>query len=137
MQFTNAAGLKLECEELSREDGSLLLNILSMQYEDSGINTDEVAALFTSKVIDGRIKAFNLPIKFTPAGYLLAGLFSRGSPGKVVTILVDALNKFEGKTIGHDEMIDLYPFGFYTEDAFTSYVDDHLKKRAVKWAEIY
>jgi hypothetical protein len=58
-------------------------------------------------------------------------------PGSTVALLIDCLNKYEGQTVTCAMLADLYPSGFYDEPTLMKYVDDYLKTRKVKWAEIY
>ncbi len=70
---------------------------------------------FPSKIVAKRIEALKLPIKFTNAALIAVSVFA-DNPGKAVLFLMDALNKFEGKTLTLDAICtDLYPFGFYDE----------------------
>ena len=92
---------------------------------------------FTCKVIDKRVEELDLPIKFTDAALLAAEVFAEGNPGKAVVFLIDSLNKFEGKTVGLDEICEsLYPFGFYTDASLDEYIDG-CKDRKYRWSEIY
>ena len=98
--------------------------------------TDAVEEHFLVQVLDRRIEAFKLPIKFTvPAKLAVLAYVDR--PGGVVTLLIDCLNAYEGKTVDVGMLTDLYPEGFYDEKTLMRYVDDYLKPKKVKWAEIY
>lgn len=91
---------------------------------------------FLPNIIQARIKAMNLPIEITDYGYMaLLALVDR--PGAAVVALIDLLTKFEGKTIGTNEVAELYPFGFYTEESMIDYIDNYIKPGKIKWAEIY
>jgi len=94
-------------------------------------------APFPIKILNSRIEALELPISFDFKGKLLALIYTDGNPGKIVTLLIDCLTKFEGQTIDQDKIVDVYPYGFYTEDSFMDLIDNYFKKRKVKWSELY
>jgi len=93
------------------------------------------------EIILKRIEVLNLPITFTPEGLMAAYAMTEGNPGRAVTILIDCLTEHEGKTVNASMLADMYPYGFYSEETFTDYVDNYLKnpevRNQIKWAEIY
>lgn len=99
-------------------------------------NADKINNDMRSQIIDKRIEVLKLPIKFTTSAKL-AVLALTDNPGKVVALLVDCLNNFEGQEITSREIAELYPVGFYDDATFERYIDEYLKPRKVKWAEIY
>ncbi len=96
-------------------------------------------APFPIQILNKRIEALELKIKFTGKAKLLLLIYTEGNPGKIVTSLIDCLTKFGNKefTIDCDELVQVYPDGFYTEDSFIELVDDYFKTRKVIWSEIY
>jgi len=61
---------------------------------------------FTSRVVESRVEAMKLPIKFTDAALLAVDIFAKGNPGNAVLFLIDSLNHYEGKTVTlHDESL--------------------------------
>lgn len=91
---------------------------------------------FFIKVLNARIEGMKLPIKFTPEGKLAILALSE-VVGAAVVILIDCLNAFEGKEVTAGMLADLYPVGFYDEKTFHRYVEDYLKPRKCKWADVY
>jgi hypothetical protein len=91
---------------------------------------------FLIQILNKRIEVMELPIKFT-LGAKMAALALVDRPGGIVALLVDCLNNFEGETVDVRKLSDLYPMGWYDEDTFIRYVDEHLKPKKVKWAEVY
>ena len=84
-----------------------------------------------------RIKAIGLPINFTFPALIAAEALTEGNVGKMVTILVDCLTEYQDKVVTVEMLSHLYPMGFYDDRTFEDYIDNHLKPRKVKWAEIY
>ena len=92
---------------------------------------------FLMNVIQKRIDIMKIPIKFSVSAMIACEALSEGVVGKMVIILVDCLNEYEGQEITVDKVANLYPFGFYNEEVFTDYVDNYLKPRKVNWAHTY
>lgn len=93
---------------------------------------------FVMKVARLRIEGMKLPIEFTKTGFLAATALSEGNVGRMVTILIDCLTEYEGdRKITADKLAKLYPMGMYSNTAFEDYIDNYLKPRKVKWAEVY
>lgn len=97
--------------------------------------------IFVIEVILKRIEVMGLPIEFSPAALVGAYAMTENNVGRGMALLIDCLTEHEGKTMTASMLADMYPYGFYSEETFTSYVDDYLKnpemKPKVKWAEIY
>lgn len=91
------------------------------------------------KIIRKRIEVMQLPINFTISGLIAIDALACGNPGKAIAILIDCLTSFEGNlAVSADDLINkIYPNGFYSDDVFIDYVDNYIKQRKVKWAEIY
>ena len=106
------------------------------EIQKSPINKEELSKLFLAQIINKRIEVMKLPIKFTDHALVAVSAFC-DRPGYAVALLVDCLNKYEGQTVDCGMLADLYPMGFYDEPSLMKYVDDYLKPRKVKWAEIY
>lgn len=88
------------------------------------------------QILNKRIEVLKLPIQFTD-GAKMCALALVDRPGSMVALLIDCLNNYEGKTVTSRELADLYPTGFYDEPTMLRYIDEYLKPRKVKWAEIY
>ena len=67
----------------------------------------------------------------------MAEMLTKGVPGKGVALLIDCLTKHKGETITLKELTELYPWGFYKEEVCEDYIDNYLKPKKVKWAELY
>lgn len=110
-------------EEISKKDGKEEVN-------------PDVEGQFLIKILNKRIEACKLPIKFNEAAKM-AVLALVDRPGSVVALLIDCLNAHEGKTVTVEMLANLYPWGFYDEATLSRYINDYLKPRKIKWAEIY
>jgi len=100
---------------------------------------DEISENFIYKVIEKRIKFFELSDKISEDVIPYIVLFSGGNPGKAVVILIDILNLSEDsgrKITKADVGIKLYPDGCYTDDTFYNLVD-LCKDKKVRYSEIY
>lgn len=101
-----------------------------------GAEPENVEIQFLIQVLNKRIEVMKLPISFDgPAKTAVLALVDRA--GAVVVLLIDCLNAFEGKTVTVNMLMDLYPLGFYDEPTLMRYIDDYMKPRRVKWAEVY
>jgi len=99
-------------------------------------NIPENERSLAMQIILKRVEALKLPIKFSPLALCALEAFA-DNPGKVVVILIDCLCKFPNQTVDVQKLSEVYPWGFYKEDAFDDYVDNYLKPRKSMWAEIY
>jgi hypothetical protein len=110
-----------------------LIGCLTDHEKKPSPNIDEQ---FLIQILNKRIEVLKLPISFSDgAKNCILALTDR--PGSVMALLVDCLNNFEGQTVTSKELADLYPMGFYDEETMLRYIDEYLKPRKIKWAEIY
>ena len=71
---------------------------------------------------------------------LLVDLFAEGVPGRAVFMLIDLLNKFEDtqKKVTIDTVsMDMYPMGFYSDEAVQTIVDGFVKTGKLRNSELY
>lgn len=122
-------------KELSKENAKYYLNCVYV--ESSNLKLDEDPTDFCSKVIQTRINALNLPIKFSKTALFAAYSLHEGNVGKAVTILIDCLCKYKDDEITVAKLTEVYPWGFYTDATFQDYVDNYLKLKKTLWSEIY
>jgi hypothetical protein len=128
-------------EQLSKPRAELFMKatLLEMSWEEEGTpNKDlpELSEILGIQILDKRIDVMKLPIKFTAPGKM-AALAYVDSPGKMIVLLIDCLTAYEGQTVGVAKLVSLYPDGFYTQECFEKYVDELIKPKKIKWAEIY
>jgi hypothetical protein len=121
---------------LSRQDAETLLQLGMLERQGYVVPDEDLENFLLAQIVKRRIDVMNLPVKYTNLGLAAIGCFAH-NPGQAVALLVDFLTKYENGTITVENLCELYPFGFYNEDSFTDYVDNKLKTRSVKWAEIY
>lgn len=121
------------------EKGPMEILTLAAFAEKAGRKPSVESELFpfACQVVQKRVKAFNLPIKFTDNALLSITAFVGNNPGRTVALLIDALTKYENKTVTVEMLCELYPWGIYTEESLGDYIDNYLKPKKVKWAEIY
>lgn len=136
---TWAEGLNPKYKPMSPKQTELFLRatMSEMQDPDKKLGYDENNdAFFLCAIIKKRIEVMKLPIEFTDTALLgICSLVDR--PGCAVALLVDCLNAFEGQKVTVSKLASLYPWGFYDEESITRYVDEYLKPRKCRWAEIY
>ena len=120
---------------MTRDQTESLMRVVLTKEED--INIPDNNLPFILQLLNKRVEALKLSINFTNKGKLAAMVLSEGNPGRMVTILIDCLIKYEGKTITDDEICSLYPMGFYDDDSFEIYVEQYLKPKKTKWSNIY
>lgn len=131
---TWAVGFKPEFQALSDPRQSLLIQA-EIDHSD-GMQALGLDEEFLIKILNKRIEVMKLPISFGPAGKL-AALAHVDRAGAMVVLLIDCLNAFEGKEVTPGMLIDLYGGSFYTEASFIDYIDNFMKPKKVKWAEVY
>jgi hypothetical protein len=135
---SDTAKFKPRFKPLTDEGMKILAKTMFAEAEGAPVNLKETDPDYPVllKILDKRIEVLKLPISFNL--YAKIGMLALlDGPGALVTLLIDALNKFEGKEVTVQMLCDLYPFGFYDDKSFEDYVDNYLKTRKVKWSEIY
>ena len=92
-------------------------------------------------IIERRIHAHNLPIKFTVAAKVAVMAYVR-IPGEAVLLLIDCLNghpmgyRYHGhRLVDVDFLENVYPWGFYDEATFTRYIRSHVHN--LDWGRLY
>jgi len=155
------------------EQTKLLASILMSNNEYAEIAEKDYP--FLSQIVKKRIEALNLPVRFTPAALVAVNAFC-DRPGSAVVLLIDTLNKFcteemyqnwlaktpigEGlspREVKVSDLCNVYPYGFYTEEALEDVIDNTMKahrpetpedfkamregawnkKPKIAWAELY
>lgn len=126
------------CVSLSKQSNLLFTqcNILEKTKPLEGLNKKNEELPFLSEIVYRRIKTLNLPISLTKGAYLAISAFC-SNPGEAVVLLIDCLTHYEGELVTTDKLLKLYPWGFYSPAVFQHIVDNYLKPRKVKWAEVY
>lgn len=124
-------GLIPKYEPMTPEQTKMLTRVLI------GTPVENIEMPFVIRILEKRIEVMQLPIKFTVKGKFAALTLSEGNPGKMMTILIDCLTKYEGQEVDGGMICDIYPIGFYSENSFMDYVDNYIKTRQVKWSQIY
>lgn len=136
MTVTNtwAEGLNPTYAPMTDEQSKTFISAVLIEVQKKDI--PEVNDIFGVQILNKRLEVMKLPIHFTDPAKL-ASMAMADTPGAIVTILIDCLNAFEGKTVTTEDIANLYPVGFYTPESLEKYIDGYLKTRKVKWAELY
>lgn len=128
-------------EPMTEEQTKLFATVMMAELNGTDVkdwnDMEESERPFIMSVIKKLIDVFKLPINFTTGGVLALEILTRGRVGYAIAALIDCLGKYEGKTVNVEMMSELYPWGFYKEEVAEDYIDNYLKPRKVKWAEIY
>ena len=141
--FLEDAAKGVGCEPLQKGPMEEYTWAVALETSGQKVSLEELRdkRIFSIEVLLKRIEVLNLPIEFNPTGLIAAYAMSNNNPGRIVTLLIDCLTKYEGKTVTACMLADLYPYGFYNEETFAKYVDDYLKnpevRGKVKWGTIY
>ena len=138
--------LAKEDSEMLRDDASARLFIqLSMMEATEGASVcsfEEIKNVFGSEmpfpigVVVKRVEALKLPIQFTKAAWIAFSIFP-DRVGGVVLMLIDLLNEYEDKLVSFADIIEMYPYGFYTEKAMMDRIENHVKKGEFKYSFVY
>lgn len=131
-----APGFNPAYKPMSEEQTKLFMTASMLSLQQKNEPFDEIERTFLIQILMKRITAMKLPISFTGPGKL-AVLALVEIPGELIALLIDCLNAYEGKSVGPQEVADLYPVGFYTKDSFEEYVDKFISAKKVKWHEVY
>lgn len=127
-------GFKPNYTPMDREQFEVLINLMFTESLD--IPKEERP--FGVQILDKRIEGLEFPIKMNDRTKLFILSLSNGNPGKIVTILIDCLTKFEGREATVENICEeLYPMGFYSDQSFTDYVNNYLKPHRCKWSQVY
>jgi hypothetical protein len=121
-------------EEQTHQFMSILLGEMKEGFEEM-MSSEE--APFPIQILNKRVELMELPISFTAKAKMLALILTEGNPGRIMTVLIDCLTRFEGQEVDDYKLIQVYPEGFYSENSFIDLVDNYFKLRKVKWSEIY
>jgi len=111
-----------------------------MKYPSAGAvgiaaHVTEENLSFNARVVLRRISSLNLPIAFTLDAYKLIDQLCH-EPGRAVVLLIDCLQRYEGRTVDAERIAAMYPNGFHRADVFRVMVE-MLRAGEVKWAEVY
>jgi len=121
------------------QDSKLFIAMCLCEQEKKNVMEmkDELLNSFSAPaIIQKRIDGLKLPIRFNDYALIATQCFAK-VPGEAVLLLIDALTYCEGEEINMDRLTKLYPMGFYSKESLAKIIDDELKPRKRKWAEIY
>lgn len=123
---------------LSDDSSKLLLNMLSHEKDKTELPEakEYLEESFLWRIISKRISVAGLPISFNLYASIAVHAFV-DRPGSAVLLLIDCLNRFEGKEVTVSDLCNLYPDGFYDEDTLVDIIDNELNTRKMPWSEIY
>jgi hypothetical protein len=138
MTNTWAKGLNPEYHEMSPSSAELFVAavLIEQTKSEDRIAEEDVSQPQLIRILEKRLSVFKLPIVFTPSAKM-AALALAPIAGAMVVLLIDCLNAFEGKTVTATMLAELYPIGFYDDATLHRYVEDFMKPRRVKWADVY
>lgn len=91
---------------------------VKMAGDDAPLKIDHLLV----KILNKRIEVLGLPISFSVSGTLAAIILAR-NPGQMMVLLIDALERFPGARITSSEVVAMYPFGFYSDEALEIRMD--------------
>ena len=120
-----------ESVKLSSENSKLLITLL-LTKESFNIQTvDEFKKAAKEYFIDvpfyieavlKRVEVMKLPISFDLSSILSIFAFT-DRIGAAMVWLIDILENYENKKVSLQDIINIYPFGFYTESALINRID--------------
>jgi hypothetical protein len=132
-----------KAQPLNKEKSILLINLTISEDRNSGMAQkvlDEIKGEFLYNVYKKRVEVMKLPLKMTPEALLfLLSISDRA--GHVTCFIIDCLElqrdlKKETLTLS-DIVINLYPWGFYTEEAFIERIDEEIKQGKSEFSFVY
>lgn len=133
---TWAEGLNPKSTPMDQKRSELFVMAVMAEMQQQALKKEVLENLFEVQILNKRIEVYKLPIQFNDYAKMSLTAFCN-TPGALIALLIDCLNKYEGQTVTCSMLADLYPMGFYDEPSLTKYIDEYLKTRKVKWSEIY
>jgi len=130
--------LQDKSQPLREDQQKILMSMVlsEMSKDDISEMMKEVNQIHLIQILKKRIEVLELPIKFND--YALGAILSFcDRPGAVVLLLIDCLQEYENEEVTVDKLVNLYPFGFYNEQAMIDRIDNEIKTGKSKWSEIY
>lgn len=134
-------------ELMSEETTGLLVKLLLTKGNDEALKElkDFANHMYESStvaaIIYKRYQVFkeskNLP-EIDDSVFLIGDAFSGGNPGRGVLFLIDILGNYHTKDkITLDNIINLYPKGYYNFETCQNIVDNYVKTGLLKFSELY
>lgn len=134
-------------ELMSEETTGLLVKLLLTKGNDEALEAIKAFAnhMYESPtvaaIIYKRYQVFkeskNLP-EIDDSVFLIGDAFSGGNPGRGVLFLIDILGNYHTKDkITLDNIINLYPEGYYNFETCQNIVDNYVKTGLLKFSELY
>lgn len=109
----------------------------------SAIEIAEDRLPFPFKVAIRRLEVFGLPWTFSVGAFLCLGLFP-GTIGGTMVMLIDLLGEYGDNQVTVEDVVKVYPWGFYSEEALSKRIDeiktDEAKPesdRTIKYSYVY
>ena len=134
-------------ELMSEETTGLLVNLVLIEKEGEALKKlkDFANHMYESStvaaIIYKRYQVFkeskNLP-EIDDSVFLIGDSFANGNPGRGVLFLIDVLGNYHTKDkITLDDVINLYPEGYYNFETCQNIVDNYVKTDLLKFSELY
>ena len=134
-------------ELMSEETTSILVTLLLAEGNDKALEAIEAVhnhmyeSSTVAAIIYKRYQVFkeskNLP-EIDDSVFLIVDSFANGNPGRGVLFLIDILGNYHTKDkITLDDVINLYPNGYYNFETCQNIVDNYVKTGLLKFSELY
>jgi len=127
-------GFKQIMKPMTKEQTNSFITIM---LGEPRTNLPEEELPFTLKMLNKRLEVMDLPIKITERAKWLLFILTEQNPGKMNVALIDCLTEYSEGKVDYDEVVDLYPMGFYTDESVIDYVENYIKPRLCRWSQIY
>lgn len=89
----------------------------------AAMGISEIEVPFLISIALKRVDALSLPISFSLGGLLAFGVFPDRA-GASIAMLIDLLGEYRNKTVTLQDIMKVYPFGFYNEEALIRRIDE-------------
>lgn len=124
---------------LDQEEVGMMMIILNVEINWKNIKLPEKELPLASKIVKKRIDVMKLPLKYNTTGITSVSLFVDRA-GFAVLFLIDCLNILIPLNLDmtcKNICMYVYPHGFYTDESAINIIDEFIKTRKIKYAEIY
>lgn len=94
---------------------------------------------FLTQILNKRIEVYELQDKIDKGTLAMYLCFNIPNPGAAVIYLIDLLEFYEtnGRKATVDDMVDIYPLGFYNKETLIFIIDNITKQNLSVWSKIY
>lgn len=103
------------------------------------LDSKEYNNQFLTQILNKRVEVCELQDKIDKETLAMYLCFNIPTPGAVVIYLIELLEFYEtnGRKATVDDIVDIYPLGFYNKETLIFIIDNITKRNLSVWSNIY